>query len=62
MPCLTTLHMKAIVEAVTESMEDLEWNDLDSTANWKISNATTKRKIMVLINHIVKKGCDYEKL
>ena len=54
--------MNAMKEASVETMEDLGWHDLDSKVNCKITNDTTKRKLMVLINHISKKGDDCEKI
>ena len=55
MQSLTSLDMTEMKEAGAESIEHLGWHGLDSTAKCKISNTTTKRKLIVLINCITKK-------
>ena len=54
-PSLTKLDMKIVEDSSMESTEDLGQHDLDRIANWEISNATTKRKLMTLIDHISRK-------
>ena len=60
-PSLTTLDTQTMEDDGIESMEYLWLQELDSMSNWEITNATTKRKLMILSNNVTKKGHNFEK-
>ena len=60
-PSLNQSHLEEMEDIRILSIEDLGYHDKESLSSWKISTDATKRKLMVLIDCIVKHGYDANK-
>ena len=60
-PSLTPADIQELEEKGMSSVEKIGWHDDESLSPWIMSNATTKRKLTVLMNCIAKFGYDRNK-